>query len=677
MTQSAWAPFTLSWDDAPIDVSFLYADERPAGRRGFVRAAGGRLEFEDGTEARFWGTNLHGGANFPSHQESEQLARRLAKFGVNIVRLHQMDAEWSTPNIFQFNRAQPQRDTQSLDPESMDRLDYLISCAKAEGIYCYLDMLTYRKFLPADEVEAEDVLPHGGSPYVYIDPRMIELQKAFNESLWTHDNPYTGLAYKDDPAIALTELLNESDLFRKPPVLEPYRSRLEARYRQWAAPQGVSVSEAPIDFTAPDAPIARFLVEVQEDYYRQMIGHLRSVGVKVPIAGTNWYSTLGHLSSQLVGDFVDNHVYWNFPHWDDVQGTEQLPMVNEITGSSRVGVFHRSLDKPFFLSEWNHCWPDEWRAESPIAYAAAAAFQGWSGTTICGYRYSTNGPVDRLGGGATTIDGRTYRNLLNVFNDPALFGLFYHAGLLFRRSDVRRGTTRAVIEIDDDDAGAWRLVRECDLPALPLLAEKHVAGMSLPGHRVEADVVLRPEEAAAELETGEVHSDSGELGRNWKIGYGWIDTARTKVAYGFVGKAGRISLDGLELVIETDFATVALSSLTDDPIEDSPSILLTAVGRCDNSGARYDVTHHWQLDPGTAPVLIEPIEGEIGLRTSQERLKVWTIGERGEALCRVPATTESDGFLRFRIGTLPSLNPWGLKAFQWQREASMYYLIRR
>jgi hypothetical protein len=673
--QSGWAAYTLPWNDAPLDLSFLFRDERPAGRRGFVRADGGRFVFEDGREARFWGVNCNGGANFPERAEAEMVSRRLSKFGVNLVRLHQMDAEWSTPNIFQFNRAASQADTRHLDPESLDRLDYFIACLKEAGIYVYLDMLTYRKFLRGDEVDAADELGHGASPYVYFDPRLIELQRAFNEQLWGHENRHTGLAYKDDPAIAMAELLNESDLFRKPPVLEPYRSRLESRYRGWAEKHGVLLDAAPIDFTAPDALMARFFGEVQQVYYRDMFEHLRAFGVKVPLAGTNWSSTLGHLSTQLEGDFIDGHVYWNFPHWDDVEGTATLPMVREKENAFRVGVFHRVLDRPFFLSEWDHCWPDEWRAESPLAYAAVGAFQGWTGLAVHAYRYGTTGPVHSIGGGASTLDGRTYRNLFETFNDPAKFGLFYHAALLFRRGDVRKGETRAVVDIPDDDEEAWRLLGQKDIPVLAGLAERHVAGMSLPEHRVGAESALTPDQSILPGDEAELRSDTGELGRNWHAGFGWIDTPRTKAAYGFLGAAGRVLLDGLELEVETDFATVAVTSLTDDPITESTSMLLTAVGRSDNKGARYDSSHRWHLDPGGPPVMVEPIVAEVGLRTSQSGLKVWVIGERGQALARLPAVAR-EGFLRFRIGLLPNLNPWKLPAFQWTPQASIYYLIR-
>ena len=54
----SWFPAALDPGSAPVDLSFLNRDDRPAGRRGFVRADGDRLVFADGSPARFWGGNL-------------------------------------------------------------------------------------------------------------------------------------------------------------------------------------------------------------------------------------------------------------------------------------------------------------------------------------------------------------------------------------------------------------------------------------------------------------------------------------------------------------------------------------------------------------------------------------------------------------------------------------------
>ena len=97
-----YIPFPCHADMAPLDISYLFEDEKPAGKHGFLKVQGERFVFEDGTPVRFWGTNLSAGACFPEKPYAEKLAKRLASYGCNIVRLHQMDAEWGIPNIFRF-----------------------------------------------------------------------------------------------------------------------------------------------------------------------------------------------------------------------------------------------------------------------------------------------------------------------------------------------------------------------------------------------------------------------------------------------------------------------------------------------------------------------------------------------------------------------------------------------
>jgi len=104
------------------------------------------------------------------------------------------------------------------------------------------------------------------------------------------------------------------------------------------------------------------------------------------------------------------------------------------------------------------------------------------------------------------------------------------------------------------------------------------AGVILPGQTVTVDQALRPEDPPPA--TGqEIRSDTGELCRDPGRKLGWIDTARTKAAYGMLGKAGELALNGLKLKVKTPFATIALSSLDGAPLASSANILLTAVGR--------------------------------------------------------------------------------------------------
>ena len=90
---SKYIPYPMFYDDVPIDISFALEQDIPAGKRGFLKCDGDVFRFEDGTEAKFWGMNINGGANFPSHEYAEIFATRIARTGCNIVRYHQLDAE--------------------------------------------------------------------------------------------------------------------------------------------------------------------------------------------------------------------------------------------------------------------------------------------------------------------------------------------------------------------------------------------------------------------------------------------------------------------------------------------------------------------------------------------------------------------------------------------------------
>lgn len=651
-------PYTLPWDDMPVDLSFIFAGEKPAGRHGFLQVRGNEFVFEDGTPARFWGTNFNSGQCFPPHEHSARIAKRLAKTGVNIVRFHQMDAEWSTPNIFQYSRGENRTDTMNPDPESMDKLDYLIYCLKKEGIYVYMDLLTYRRFKTGDGVVAAEQLGDAAKPYSTFNRRLIELQKKFNYDLWTHVNPYTKLAYKDDPAIVLVEVTNENDLFSQKVTLEPYRSELEKMYRIWAEKKKIRLPEGKVDFTGTDNTMLQFFTDVSRDYYREMISHMRETGVKIPVAGTNWTRNAAHLSAQTVADFTDSHAYWyTFGIWGMNNKRFMNGPMTGSTGNMLTGLsFYNVADKPFFVSEWDNPWPNEWRAESSLLMAAVGAMQGWGGFAIHTYRYGNDEDVDMIGKPITSdaIGGVYYRGgVFDTFNDPAKFGLFYHAALIMRRGDVQTPEKISYIKLKDISATSG-------IKALPLAAEKQRIKIVLPGDESISAGLTDSDRPLADAGKGEVISDTKELYRNTTKKFGWIDTPRTKAVYGFTGREGPVKLTDLTISMKNDFATVAVSSLTDDPVSASPNMLLTTVGRADNTGSRYNEDHTVQLEPGHGPVQVEIIEAVIEIRTGRSNLRVMAVNPRGFITGYIPSEYKN-GVFRFEVG----------KEYQ-----SMYYLIQ-
>ena len=535
---SRFIPFPAYTEFAPLDISFLFESEKPAGKHGFLKVQGDRFVFEDGTPVRFWGTNLNGGACFPEKSYAEKLAKRLAAYGCNIVRLHQMDAEWACPNIYQLRRGKRLDNTSTYDPESLDRMDYLVHCMKREGIYIYLDMMTYRKFKEADGVVNASQLKKKAGPYSLFDRRMIELQKEYMKMMWERVNPYTGLAYKDEPAIVMSEPINEITLFGDMKTqfgVEPYTSNFRKMLSDWCRENGKELDVETVDLNDKTNDILNeFKFKVTEDYYNEMFGYMRSLGVKVPFTGTNcsWqYVTCK--STQNIGDFNDSHLNLRFMKWTENGRYSKDIALHELPewGAMRNARM-RKFGKPFFTSEWDLTFPNKYRAESIIMMAAVGMLQNWSGYTIHTYAYSSLlEHMDILGKEASsaTLDGTGYREgIFSTWNDPAKFGLFYHGSIITRREDVKPANKQITIAIDDvnvDSKHAPGKMIKTDKKALLATTELSQIGVDYYGQCLDA---VPDSEPLVDLKQGEVISDTGELYRSWDKKYGTVDTPKTK-----------------------------------------------------------------------------------------------------------------------------------------------------
>jgi hypothetical protein len=305
--------------------------------------------------------------------------------------------------------------------------------------------------------------------------------------------------------------------------------------------------------------------------------------------------------------------------------------------------FNRHPDRPYFVSEWDVPWPNEFRAEGPVLFAAVGGLQNWAGFTIHTYSYGTRLNDMMLGKeiSASSIGGVPYREgIFATWNDPSKFGLFYHSALITRRGDVSRSKGSIAVKIDDLTA---------KVPDGMLTAPEYTrVGTEYDGYEsVTAQRHVDARETLVDRSACEVRSDTGELYRNWDKNYGTIDTPRTKCAYGFLGKNGAIAIDGLTIRAKTDFAVVAISSLTEEPLSTTDNILLTTVGRSMNTGARFEGEQ--MIDYGHAPILVEVIEAQIELKTDRADMRVWGVGAEGFLVGMIPAEYDN-GILRFTVG---------------------------
>jgi hypothetical protein len=204
-------PFVLPWDDARPGVTNL-SDwlPKPAGKLGPITAGADGHFYAGKDRVRFFGVNLCFGGNFPRKEDAEKVAARMAKFGINAVRSHHLEARPFPDGIL----ARGVRHTRDLDPEALDRLDYLIAQLQRHGIYANLNLLVSRPFDQADGLPADilRVSPKDRHVVGFFHKPVLELQKEYARKLLTHRNPYTNRTYAEDPAVAFVEINNENGL---------------------------------------------------------------------------------------------------------------------------------------------------------------------------------------------------------------------------------------------------------------------------------------------------------------------------------------------------------------------------------------------------------------------------------------------------------------------------------
>ena len=224
-------PFVISFD-APNNITNIAPQiDAPAGKHGFVRVKDGHFVTDAGP-IRFWGTNTCFMANFPTKEQADKLADRLARFGYNCVRLHHMDT--GNNSIVSGELTQTE-----LDRKKLDALDYLISALKKRGIYVNINLHVGRWLDDRDGFPYREQRPNYDKGVGNFEPRMIDLQKKYARDLLTHVNPYTKLPYTQDPCVAMVEISNEDSIVSQwggghlDSLPEPYSGLLQKLWNDW------------------------------------------------------------------------------------------------------------------------------------------------------------------------------------------------------------------------------------------------------------------------------------------------------------------------------------------------------------------------------------------------------------------------------------------------------------
>lgn len=629
-----WFPYPTGPAGVPVDLSFLNKDKNghyiPAGTHGFLTVKDGEFVFEDGTPVKFWGVNCTAYAVLSSDERAEQLAERVARMGCNIVRLHHLDS-WANP-IIDYDH--PDGTTQHLNPESMRLLDKFVYEMKKRGIYIVLDPWVQRCFKEADGVPEYGKRGKRGNfnlhPFIYFDERMQELIEKQWKQVWTHVNEYTGKAYIDEPACAMTEVINEGLMSGLSGVKAPvYQERLRKRYDAWAAKNGgIPYEKANIIKQNFGDNNIRFMMHLQRTYYRKSYDYLRRIGVRVPINMNNWAHWTWIMAAQSDGDFMDHHHYYGGDQVGPGSGLGGLwvhhPPHKPGTPFGKMAGYALP-GKPIKSSENGNNPPKTYRSSYSLGLAAVACLQDWDSFT--GYAYSQSSrPQETLAA-------------FEWESDPAMVAGAAAGALVFRRRDVQPAKQVVAFQLDEREILTLRYEnggekQYWNTAGFNAAIEEHKVMVFLPGMDpapYKPIKVLDVESSFAYTPPStELRSETGELWRDWKMGVGTMDTPRTQAAYGKLGESGEVwTTRDCTFRISTPYAVASLSSLTMDPLHRSEKILLTAVARTQNSGMAFNMSRSKIVDKGKAPIIAEPVIGTIEMKTRRKSLTMYPLAVDG------------------------------------------------
>jgi hypothetical protein len=697
----AFAPKADSFTNtSAIDLRFL--NEKFAGENGRITVQNGHFVHSNtGQPVRFWAVNgppheLNGG-------ELRRCARLLAKYGVNLVRVHggyfDKDGE--------------------VDMAKVQHALEIVDAMKAEGIYTHFSIYFPLWLTPKPETPWLKGYNGEQHPFaaLFFNPDFQAQYRKWWTALLTARSPVLGKALVDEPAVASLEMQNEDSFFfwtfSENNIPDPELQLLEKQFGDWLSKKYGSLDAAFAQWTGTrlkrDAPAegrvafrplwnmfsektkrdqdsVQFLLELQTRFYADIHAFLRQLGFKGPITASNWATAspevFGPLEklSYTVGDFIDRHGYFScnhkgpFAEWSIREGQtysdrSALRFDPEEPGKPRQFV-HPAMDphnagKPSMISETTWTRPNRFRSEAPLYLAAYGALQ--DSDAIVHFAFD----------GARWAVKPGYWMQPWTLMTPAMLGQFPAAALLYRKGLVTAGDVLAEIRLNRQDLLNLKGTPLPQDAALDELRLKDVpTGAELkPGQRLDpllhyagrVEVTFDTQPGSVRLKdlapfidhNGQTVTSSG---RELKLDYGkgllTINAPQAQGVSGSLAAAGPVQTIDLTVASDLEPGHIIAVSLDNRPLAESARILLQVMSEEKASGFATEPvspTLNRITSIGRDPWLVKQFKGTVQFK-------------RPDAAQFTVTALDENGYLGPTIGTANQIQ---------LQPTTLYYLITR
>jgi hypothetical protein len=404
-----------------------------------------------------------------------------------------------------------------------------------------------------------------------------------------------------------------------------------------------------------------FLAETEKAYFDNMRSYIKKdLGCGALVTGTIVFGPLG-LYAQSDMDYIDSHAYWQHPSfpgrpWDSANWLiEQKPMTDHPDQATLFQIAAERLSgKPFTLSEYNHPAPLDAQAECVPMIASFAAAQDWDGVWLFDYS-----------GAANAWSRETMSGFFDIDTNPAKWGFLRAGAALFLKRHIRPFSLSSGVRIVWPERmlanlASLHLQYGLDMRAIlaqartdPITPLSMMERIYLPAYGSTPSISFQTDHLRTEID--------------WPVDAKGRGLYRVKgqSAWVYAGHAARFeeATEGRVRITAPEFLAITITALD----EGRPArgrihqrVLVTACGRCENSGMQFSpdrrtVGRNW----GKAPVQIEAVRGSVVVPDGR-----WTchaLAPDGSPRQEVPITYED------RRGTLTLSPEYG----------TMWYLLER
>lgn len=464
-------------DNALLDLRYL--NEKIAGENGFIQRTpdGNSFQTENGIPMRFWSINGGDGTKDMSDADLAKFARFLAKMGVNMIRYHGS----INPTGANINE---------VDKADVTGIWRMVAAMKKEGIYS-----TISPFWAHNGHMGNPALSGWGIPgyttnedlwgVMYFSDTLKTAYKKWVKYLYTEKNPFTGIALKDDPAVALIQVKNEDGVFwwTISSMKEGFMYIVRQKFYQWAILKygtaaaiktaWMNASDSKDNWTTGQLGLyniwdatqpqsggknkrlsdqIQFLTETQRNFYAEIHDYYRNdLGCKQLINANNWKTADANLLfdaerySNSDCEVIAVNRYFDPGHIGPNAGWRIDPGDNYVGNSVMLQPHLLPVNikqvkgSPALVTESGWNLPNKYQAEGPFMVSAYMSLTGvdsyyWFSPTSAGFDPNPYFSWANLAGGQHPMHRWTC-------STPGQLAMFPANALLYRKGYINQGET--------------------------------------------------------------------------------------------------------------------------------------------------------------------------------------------------------------------------------------------